>query len=492
MVGSARWRNARRNRQRGAATVEYLAVLLILASSLSVGLVTGLAKGALVDQVNFALCKSMVKAVRVLGVEVENTCVAPMPKNMPPCVTYKQDRLLGANGTFRFIRGELTGKDTIVDLVDPVTGDESALVFLSNEAGVGLEYNDSVSKGKFTSAMESRGLSPQGKLMLQGGTGVVYEFDSHEDAQNFLDSRRGNLFTRGLGVITGGKADALFDGARNLFNDITGNDDDDAPTPSGLTADLAIQAEAGLSYETGTQSQTNGASFRLDATANGEARGQFRYNFDGTSQIEVRFEGEVGLEGGVGANEHLKDQIPLLGDLSVTGGGNLAGAVGYRLRFDKHGNPTQFVLTTESGGGLQWKAGANRGHAGGQDGELTVNTYTLDLTNPENMDAFADSFPALAAGQLASPISPVAILTTDNPISRRLKENSVQYEQVYDTEGDMLGVDSPDSANEKGLKIKGVGIGFNDETAKRTLRTARYIDHSQPGSTWQNLAKCEG
>src|SRR5690606_20324524 len=116
----------------------------------------------------------------------------------------------------------------------------------------------------------------------------------------------------------------------------------------------------------------------------------------------------------------------------------------------------------------------------------------LDLTDPESRDAVLDTLPWIAAGSLASPAGPIGILTTDNPLSQRLHENSIQYEQKYTTEGDLNAANTPEKGRESGLKIAGFGFGGNNETAKRHLTSARYIDHTQPGATWQELEHCTG
>lgn len=486
----------RRTSERGAVTSEFLALFLVVAMALTVTAGTAAKQGALVKGIQYGLCKVMVQVTQTLGVDGagkgdpcgENPLTGH--NDLPLCIIRHQDRLLGVNGTFRFIRGELTGKDTIIDTVDPETGDEKSFVFLKNEAGIGVEAKEG-GKGNLVSKLKKNGLGFDAKAVVQGGTGVVYEFDSHEDAQEFLDSRRGNYFTRAAGIITGGKAEALYDGVRKGLTELgglvgIGDGEYEGPTPSGVTAELAVQADAGVSFEKGTK-KSGPINFRADVRANGRAGGQFRYNFDGTSRLTVRYEGEVAGNGGVGIDKETKKKLPLLGDLSATAGGNLAGAVEYRVKFDKHGNPTNFILRTESGGGWQYKVGADRAHKSGKSQELTVNTYNLDLTRPENLEAFQESFPALVTG---GPVSPLALLTNDTPLGRRILDDSVQYRQVFDVEGATYGGKGPSGADEKGIKIKGVGIGFNDETTKKTLKSAEYIDHSAPGATWHDLADC--
>lgn len=492
-----RFEGIRRAGERGAAPIEYVGLLLIVAVALvvapSMGRLAG-NSGSLVQPINYGLCKALEKAYKSIGVDVSADCkkvTSTTPRKLPPCVTYQQDRLLSVNGSFRFIRGELTGKDTIVDTVDPVTGKDTSYVFLSNEAGVGLEAKDG-GKGNLASKLDNAGVGFNAKAMIDGGTGVVYKFDSHDDAQHFLDERRGNIFTRALGVITGGKADALYDGARKAVKWLgglvgIGDGEDHGPTPSGVTANLAVQADAGVSFEKGPKKSP--IDFRADANVSGKAEGTFRYNFDGTSQLDVRYEGGFKLNGGAGVNKDIQKKLPLLGDLSATGGVNGEGAVAYRIVFDKHGTPTNFVLTTESQHGWQYKVGAKATNKSGKNNELTVNTYNLDLTDPANMDAFKQTLPALAGG---GPVSPMAILLTDNPLGQRLRNNSVQYKQVYDVDGDAYAADAPKDSTEKGIKIKGVGIGYNNDTSRRTLKYAQYIDHREPGATWQPLAKCGG
>lgn len=485
--------------ERGAGTVEYIALLIIMGFSLGVtatiGGVGGQAQGALVKTVQYGVCKAMTTAVGKLGVRVDGGCERfhELPSNLPLCTTYQQDRLLSGNVDFRFIHGEVTGKDQIIDMIDPATGKETAYVILSNEAGVGLEADtgDKVPTGNLSKFLSNKGFSAGAKATLTAGSGVVYKFDSAKDAQDFLNQRRGNTFTRVLGVVTGGKADALFDGIRKGWNWLTGHKDT-GPTPSGLTLDLGLQAEGNVSFQGGSVPGTKGtAGFTADVKANGKESGQLRYNFDGSSQLSVRWQGEVGGSAGVGVSKDLQKKYPLLQDFGLSGNGNLNGAVGYTIKFDKHGKPTTFVLQTETGDSIGGKIGGKSFGKKGNVGDLTVHTYTLDLSDPNNRDAVMNTLPWVMAGNLASPSVPVGILATDNPLSRRLKQNSVEYEQNYSTTGDQMAASTPDSDRENGVKVKGFGVGYNDETARRTLKHARYIDHSQPGATWQDLAKCK-
>lgn len=454
-------------RERGAATVEYMAVLLILGACLAVGGTYGLSgkgPGALVGTVQYGICQGMQTAVGKLGIKVDAGCKPYQDHSTSPrCVTYQQDRLLGINAAFRFIRGEVNGRDTIVSYVDPATGDEQALVFLSNDVGAGVE-----------AAKNKSGFKVNAKAVANLGTGVVYHFDSRKEAQDFLDARRGNIFTRALGVLTGGKAGALFDGIRKGWDWLTGQEDH-GPTPMGVTAELSLQGEAGAS---GQKKVGGVVGIGGEAQAKGKASGQIRYNFDGTSQLDVRFDGSVTGEAGLKADSHL----PVLGDLNFMPGHTWNGTVAYRIRFDKHGNPKQLVFISEHGTSNSLKLGPDAANGKGSDGSLTRHTYTLDLTDPSNRAAFDKAFPAGGYG----PINPVSFLG-DNSLLQRLSNNSVQLKMTYDTQGNQLAATAPDDNTEHGLKIKGVGIGANDDTARRTLKKA-WI--KTPGGDWHVASKC--
>lgn len=455
------------NRERGAATVEYLGVLLILGAAFAAtALFSGLSgDGFLVQTVRYGVCKGLSTAVAKLGVEVDTPCQAPESRKLPRCVTYQQDRLLGVNGAFRFVRGEINGKDRILTYVDPATGDEKALVFLSNEGGVGVE----AARKK---ALKKAGpeLQASAKAMADAGTGVVYEFDSRKEAQDFLDQRRGNIFTRAAGVLTGGKADALFDGIRHLLGD------EDAPEPTGVTVDLGLQGEGGVSGE----QNLGRVGIKGKLQAKGRAGGRYRQNFDGTSRLTVRFEGELTGEAGLTS----KTKLPVLGDLNLTPGGSINGAVGYRVKFDKNGEPIQFQLRSETGHGTHVKGGSEGGEGKGSDGKLTRHTYTLDLTDPENKAAFDKAFPLGGRG----PMSPVALLGNES-LTKQLAKNGIEMEQKYDTKGDQLSAKAPDNTSGGGIKIGGVGIGWNNDKASRHLVSARM---RLPGEGWHKLSQCTG
>lgn len=491
-------RDRRAGRQRGAGLVEYLGLLLVVAMALTTGagVASGaLSEGGLVKKLQYNVCLGVAKAVGNLGIDVTGACNDLNPdertSDAPPCITHQQNRLVSGNIDFRFIRGEITGKDQIIDFVDPVTGEESSLLILGNEGGLGLE-GDTRSAAQF---LHQRGLVGSGKAVLQGGYGTSYTFDSHEEAQQFLDDHRGNMFQRILGAVPGASAvEGLYQGAKDFIGGLFGGDDesDADPAPSGIVASLALQAQGNLDFQGGGLPGINGDAAGLQGRlrALGKESGQIRYNFDGSSQLLVRYEGEVGLEGGLGVSRQLTQKYPWLGNLGLTGGGTFHGAVQYRLRFDENFEPSQFEMRIERGSVIDKQAGNDDVNIGDRDGEMTVNTYTLDLSDPENLDAVADTLPWVMAGNLAGPAGPVGILATDNPLSRRLMENSIEYEQVYETEGDFGAANTPDSSRENGVKFRGFGFGLNNETARRTLVSARGIDHSQPGATWYDLANC--
>lgn len=495
-------RNGRQQglRERGAGLVEYLGLILVLASLLAVsgGIAGGLARteGGLAAQFRHGVCALQHKTMQVLGIEPRGRCPSgheekpqdAKPQDLPECRTYRQDRLMGANVDFRFIRAEVSGRDHIIHFVDPETGDEVSLVILANEGGIGVEAHTGrrISAGEFTEAVSRDGFNASAKAMLQAGAGALYEFDSPEDAQEFLDNHRGNTFKRVLGAIPGTSAvEGLYQGAKSLL----GFDDKSEPAPVGVTAGVALQAEGWVTYEGGSVPGLKGkANFRTDLDAQGRATGRMRYKFDGSSLWMLRFNGEVGLKGGVGLSKKLQNKHPLLDGLGLTGGGRVEGAVEYRVWFDKDGTPDRLQVWTVTGKAGRGKAGGRNGSAELSRGSQNVHIYNLDLDDPKNMEALKGTFTdAVAAG---SPAAPLVALTTDSPLGRRLAEDSVEYDLDYDTEG--LDARAPDSSEESGLKVKGFGVGGNSQSRRLSLKSARYMDHSQPGAVWRELPNCTG
>lgn len=476
-----------RARERGSATLQYICVLVIVVAFLGAVAAT-VGKSKLGEQVEYALCQAINKVGSLAGAK-PGECQKPLPDNLPRCVTYQQDRLLGINGSFRFIRAELSGTDRILTYVNPNTGEEKALVVLGAERGAGLEAGKEFKGSKLGKALGKKGLGFDAKAVLQGKAGVVYSFDSREEAQNFLDQRRGNLLKRAGGVITGGAVDGIIDGGRKAWNWLTGQEDD-GPTPSGVVGELGEQGEFTTSFQAGAIPKTKGTiSPRAEGTINGRKSARFRYNFDGSSRLTVSSEGTVKVNGGIGLHKKFQKRHPLLQDLQAGGEYGWVGASRYTIRFDKHGNPFQFRLTTESGSHYGFKVGGKVIKKGGNKGQLTAHTYTLDLTDPQNMQALKQSLPNVALG--GASLRPAHwILASDSPLAQRLANDSVEYKQVYKTEGNALGGNSPDGSTETGVKQKGVGLGFNNDTSRRTLVSTQYLDHRVPGSTWQDLLKC--
>lgn len=487
MLGDEATATTRRARERGSATLQYIGVLVIVLALLGAVAAT-VGKGKLGEQVEYVLCQAINKVGSLAGVE-SSGCQKPLPENLPRCVTYQQDRLLGINGSFRFIRAEVSGTDQILSYVNPNTGEEKALVVLGAERGAGIEAGQEVKASKLGKALKKKGFGFDAKAVLQGKAGVVYSFDSREEAQDFLDQRRGNLLKRAGGVLTGGVVDGIIDGGRKLFHSLTGQEDD-GPTPSGLVGELGAQGEFTANFQAGKIPKTKGTlSPGIEGTIDGRKSARFKYNFDGSSRLTVSSEGKINLNGGVGLHKKFQKKHPLLQDLRVGGEYGWVGASKYTITFDKHGNPKLFRLTTESGNHYGFTAGGKVIKKAGKKGQVTAHHYTLDLSDPANMRALKQSLPnVLMSG--ASPRPAHRLLVSDSPLARRLVNNSVEYKQVYKTEGNALGGTSPDASSETGVKQKGVGLGYNNDTSRRTLVSTQYLDHRVPGSTWQDLVKC--
>lgn len=462
-------------------------MLVILGSALAVGVTAGAGsssrQGALVGTVRYGICRGMVAGMRALGVTGGTGCVDDSTRTvLPRCTVYQQERLIDLNGDFRYIHGESAGKDRIVTLIDPATGKETAYVILSGQAGGGVEgtLDGASGTGRFGSAtkwLRSNGFGATGKVQAQYAEGVVYKFDSQQQAQDFLDARRGGIFRRSAAVLTGGRLDGLYDSARRVFDRIRGRNDT-GPAIDGITYDLGANAEGSASYQ---KSVGAGVSGSADGKAVGRTDGQVRLNRDNTSEVSYQFEGELGGSGHAGASAKLSRINPLFKDLSLDGKGHVNGAAGYTIKFDKNGKPISFTMRTQTGDAYQGHAGPVK--FGKSTGDLTTHTYTLDLTDPQNMQAFRDSAPYIAQG-------PAGLLTTHNPLVDRLKSDGVEEEQRYETRGDPMSARTPDTATEHAIKAKGYGLGVNDDSASINLRSARYIDHGEPGTTWQTLAKC--
>lgn len=118
---------------------------------------------------------------------------------------------------------------------------------------------------------------------------------------------------------------------------------------------------------------------------------------------------------------------------------------------------------------------------------MTNHTYTLDLKDPENAAALQDAVTKYGW----SPALFASLPYLDTPLADRLANHSAEYEQVYDANGNTVAGGTPEKSKEQGVKARGAGLAVNDDESSRTLRSARYIDHRQPGATWQKLAKCK-
>lgn len=495
-------------RERGAATLEYVGVLLIVASLLTVSLGTG--KGALVDRVSHAVCAAQGTALESLGLDPTECAEAPAgdtgdtddidvgkkvpvgygkaarTSDLPLCTASQLDRLRGVGATVAFLHGEAFERGQLQTYVDPVTGDESGQVIIAGGAGFGLEA--AVKFGPW--------LDAGGRAVVDGQVGTVYRFDDAEEAEDYFDENRWETLVSAVVplVVGGSGGNAAIGLAKKLgivdeasdeeLEEYEENDDHSV----GDYYAVSLQANLWASFESPTSDK---AGAHLDAGLGGQDTVIYQDNEDGSSKWTFRYDGSVDFAGGLKTSAAKK--IPLLGDLGGAQGGGFTGAVQYAVEIDENDVPEKLVITVENGTFSQQQGGASPAGLSVQEGDIVQHTYTLDLTEWENREALRASLPGLLDQDLTSTGTSAAmtigVLLSDNPLARAVHENAVQTEAVYETSGTAFGL-TPDPSTSTGLKGVIAGFEWNDDYSERNLREISYIDHGDAKPTWRPLPLC--
>jgi len=505
--------------ERGASTYEYVALIAVVAA---VSGAFAVLAGPIIESVRFSIC-------RAFGGDCPsstNPHIGQRDPNFTKCTIFDQNRTLGFNASYRGIRGENSGKDQLIEQVDPVTGKKTAAVILTGKSGLGVESGDRDDVPILDDINKRLKRRQRGKFDvsvfagINGELGSRYDFDDVEQAERFLNGRRGADWKRVVSGLSGTTGNAVENGLATLNKYVrkgwawlTGGDPAKVADEQGLAPNAMIIRLGGEAKGSAKWSGTLGADNKVQGKASGEAglngalsgdltvftegpnRGMRIYTNKGTLDDNLKVDG--GLD--------LSNILPAAAKVQLQGAKGRT--VTYTVVFDKEGNPlrVQFQLDTEVKGGGGVKVGVPQGKQNdpaktgevkgdGNVGRRYSHIYNLELSGPENkenLDAFEGLF-ATPGGLVAVPRS----FSYGDPkyIEQLVKfrtamdKNGQEVKFEYDTFGATLG--SEGASGEKGIKKKGFGIGWTDETTRARYRSGHYFDRRHPDLGWVPLANC--
>jgi hypothetical protein len=483
----------------GAASLEYAGILLVVAVVVAslVAVATpigGAIRGKICDALS-ASCRDALADLRARDLDI-------------PCVTNQTDRALGFNVSVEFVRVDRKDTDKI-----SVDADGSASVTLSQGSGVGLEATQGGTTGGASSGLEARA-----RIGGMGDLAYVYHFPTQyggeSAARAFLDDRRSGL-NQAVDIVVPG-AQTLREGANQVGNWTQDRADDvagwfgggpsaaetkareaqqAAGSPDEIEVSLSLQGEAGVSGDAGVARAEVGLSGEIKGTAavalheDGPDKGST--SFAGSAKFALTGEATVGLPDDAGGLA-----LPPL--LNI--GGEYGSKVSYQVQFDGDGNPVKLVLATETttkgslgvapqlkqdGTSAGVKVRANEGH-------ITLETSTLDLTVPENRAAFDEVFSTYGASAGGRQIRIADIRVDSLPtmidswhgLQSRLDADAYLAHYSYDASGDQF-------TGQGRTEVKAAGYGGGGEMTSdtRVLASATGRDN-RDGGVEQTLATC--
>jgi hypothetical protein len=362
-------------------------------------------------------------------------------------------------------------------------------------------------------------LEARARISGMGDLAYVYNFPAayggEEGARSFLDDRRSGV-NQAVDIVVPG-AQTVREGANQLGNwtedrvgDVAGwfgqgpsaaeqkarEARQAAGSPDAIEVSLSLQGEAGVSGDMGIARAEAGVSGEIKGTAamalHEDGPDKAAPSFVGSAKFKLIGEATLGLPDDAGGMA-----LPPL--LNI--GGTYGTTVSYKVEFDSD-NPIKLVLATETtakgslGAAPQLKRGPSSmgAKARANEGSITLQTSTLDLTVPENRAAFDDVFTTYGASAGSHQIRIADIRLQDLPtmidswqgLQSRLDADAYVARYTYDTSGDEI-----TGQGRTEIKAAGYGVGGQMTSDTRVLTTATGRDN-RSGGVEQTLATCGG
>jgi hypothetical protein len=523
-------RRATRRKEAGQGSIEYVAILAIIALIVSV---LGLdPAGDIDDEFEDEVCRIITGGQSDQcdrdgdGVpdgqdddDGDGDGDGDQPQR-PPAEPINRDRWnqipcpVARDGSFRgfdlFLPRFIVGANSASESIEQVGPDRFRVTIVGEgRAGVGVFTGDP--PGTRTQGGDRRpatGFNGLGAITIGGRTASTYEFGSREEAERYLEERRGGWrgYAAGLTGVNGNMVETLWRDGRRLAGDLwdRANGREPEPNPEPLPRFYTMGVNARASMAAGwNQGRVGGVEGDLSGT------------FDEALTLDMgdrltppqsedprRLIHTVSAEGGV-LGQLFPPQPVGIGRVPIpAAGGQYGGDKAYRYRYitDNQGNPLRLILIEETSRnigisvrsgvtGQNRRSGIYRGGNIAPEGrvtETTVREVHLDLTVPENRRAFDQVF--LTQGPLAHPQWNAL---TDQ---RRLE----QFQQRVAADGliaefrheGMSGEINIGWAASAGRYSRQLGIFPKAGASSRDLVEARYVDMRQDDPQWAPLRSC--
>ena len=445
-----------RGRDGGAGSLEYIGVLLLVASLVAAVAVALVPTAAPVrDGVSTLVC-------RVLGgTACGGDAVQANP--LPRCETSFGSRRIGIDATAFSVKVGRSDEYRISRY-----GDGSARVSTidTGEIGAAGGVGGKVDMQLGPEGQVRSGARLSGESVAGGSLRALYDFDTVEAAEAWVAGNR-SATGHALNFLGG----PLADGVEQVWNMVDG----DRLKPSGYAVEVSSRLKG--SATAGFGGLANGA-----AEVTGTVAGTYEQSIrDGTSSFS-------GTATGTGNAQ--------LSALFARGGVSGSEAIGYTVAFDRDGRPTSFTLTSTSDRSAT--LGTNTTPLGtgstvvptiGWGGTVSavagsvVESMSLDLSLPANRSAFDDFM--VVAGPVAAPRIGPGALRNAEALGARFATDGLFTRTTYDVQNGGGRADVDMSA---GFKF---GLGGAVDTVGRSITGSEYFDARQAAAGSRPLTTCQ-
>lgn len=529
---TARERLRRRlGEERGAGSVEYAGIGLVVASLLGAAVLA-----PATDVISPAVARSVCSAFDALGVSTgcaggeDPVADSRVDDLLEDCVVRRTDRANSINAQVKIVRGERGNGDIITR-----NADGSASVNLNESTGLGVSAPTRGNKlGKGTHSSGASGSADfSAYAMGMGELEYTYNFPTSvggaDAAQGFLDDRRGiddqivdtvvpGAQTAREGLTRGGAATANFfeDAGRWVVGqELSAQEREQraqqqhASHADTVSAAVSIQGLVGVSGQVGfgEQSVASGSAElsgsltgKVSSALNTDGDQAGSNSFEGALRYDLAGEATVGLQFRDG--DKLSGLPPFLNF-----GGLHGGTYSYKVDYDSSGEPVRLTFTGETRNSARVGVLPTVGpvEIGGQpfSGTLEQEVRVLDLTDAAARQAFDSVFvtAGVNVGESSARISvPVtAPPVVGSPAFEDFVRDTAYLWAMTDTDGviynyeyDMYGLGAAGKyTNEQGVgaRLASAGFSHTEQTIVLTSAEGRDTRTGEPAIT---LAACEG
>lgn len=463
-----------RSDESGAAAVQYAALVVLAALILGALLVV-----AVPQQVGDGVTRTLCKIFTAFQGDCANTTAQ---KKLPyTCTTDASSSRLQVYGSVKVLTAGFGNTDQINTTTDPNTGKKKSEVGIGTDVEVdaGGKLKTEKLQGlldKFAKKLPKKvrdklanNLEVTGKAGVTGGVHYLYDFNDPKKARKYLKSRHGSKLDRYTSIPWFGGFGGLFPEyahpIRRVSDWLQGKHPDNRPA-DGFAITLDGKAEGGGKFDNkkeGPMDSSAGVGGGLEAKL--DVGGRLAFHGDGSIDLSKHYTGDFNAAGSA------KLVAPLFGKQQIAPHAGFKGTLSYKVKFDQHGQPSKFTVTTE-----------HREHSGlhstkNQD-QLTQTTRVLDLSDPQNAQALA----VAASDLISAPTAGIPLQTLLNRskggLLDRLLHNSIEVQNKYHAKWN----------DDGGHNF--VVAGNKEHSEQRHLKSSKAIDNNDPSAHWMNLKKC--